>query len=138
MSSDYEPKILIISTAQSYMGIDNAGQGHMDYSTKTYVIRVPDPVIFRIDFYIDAFKMGYDGILIASDGNDGPFNNTFPKLTDRVDKTVQEMKKEGIDFKRLKLTAVCSVCSKHFIKELNSLINDIKDLGPIMELVAAT
>ena len=131
MSEDYEPKILIISTVGSYVGIDNAGGAHLDYSTKTYVMKVPDPILFKPEFYIKAYKMGYDGILIASDGSDGPYKNTYPRLASRVDETVQIMKTEGIDFKRMKITAVCTVCHKHFVKELDSLINTIKDLGPV-------
>ena len=131
MSEDYEPKILIISTVGSYVGIDNAGGSHMDYSTKTYVMRVPDPILFKIDFYINAFKMGYDGILVASDGSDGPYKNTFPRLAKRIDETVAVMKEESIDYNRIKITAVCTVCHKHFVSELNSLINAIKGLGPV-------
>ena len=131
MSEEYEPKILIISTEGSYVGIDNAGGSHMDYSTETYVVKVPDPIIFKADFYIKAFKMGYDGILIASDGHDGPYKNTFPRLSKRVEETIEIMKNEGIDFKRIKITAVCTVCHKHFVSELNMLINNIKVLGPV-------
>ena len=131
MSEEYEPKILVISTINSYVGIDNAGGAHLDYSPHTYVMKVPDPIIFRIDFYIKAFKMGYDGILIASDGHDGPYKNTFPRLSNRIEKTIAIMKEEGIDFKRIKITAVCTVCHQHFVRELNSLIDAIKVLGPV-------
>ncbi len=130
-SEEYEPKILIISTVGSYVGIDNAGGSRMDYSTNTYVMKVPDPILFKVEFYIKAYKMGYDGILLASDGNDGPYKNTFPRLTERVAETIEAMKEEGIEYQRIKLTAICTVCHKHFVRELNSIINAVKDLGPV-------
>ena len=123
-----EPKILIITTdACSYPGVDNAGQKHLEYSTKTYVIRTLDPVLFPIEFYLDVFEMGYDGIYIASCGTDSPYKNTFDKLSKRIDKVVQEMKKRGLHYSRIKLTAICTVCADHFVHELKDFIKGVAE-----------
>ena len=96
-NNEYEPRILIITTeACSYPGVDNAGQKHLHYSTKTYTIRTLDPVIFDVDWYLEVFKSGYDGIFIASCGSDSPYIGTFEKLSHRVEQVVKEMKEMGL------------------------------------------
>ena len=124
-----EPKILVITTlACSYPGVDNAGQGHKEYPASTFVIRIPDPVMFPPDFYIKAFKEGYDGILIASCGEETPFKGAFPKLSKRIDETYQLMQKEGIEIDRLRLTAICTVCAESFVKEVKRMYETLKQL----------
>lgn len=124
-----EPKVLIISTIPcSYPGIDNAGQKHIEYTTHTYVVRVPDPVVFPTSFYLDVFKAGYDGIYIASCGTDNPYKGTYDILAKRIDETVAQMKKEGIHYSRIKLTAICTVCADHFVHELMEFYNNLKKL----------
>ncbi len=128
---DNEPKILIITTKDcSYPGADNAGQGHKEYPASTFIIRVPDPVIFPISFYMKAFRMGYDGIIIASCGSDCPYKGTYDKLAARVDEVYVAMKEEGIDSGRLALTAVCTVCADHYVREVKRMYDKLKPTMP--------
>ncbi len=122
-----DPKILVIATlACSYPGIDNAGQNHLEYPTSVFVIRVPDPVIFPPEFYIRVFEMGYDGILIASCGTDSPYKGTYEKLSKRIDAVYKRMHEKGIEIERLKLTAVCTVCAEHYVKEVREMCEKLK------------
>ncbi len=131
MDKKNNPKILIISTdACSYPGIDNAGQKHLEYSANTYVIRTLDPVIFPVYFYLEAFDAGYDGIYIASCGTDSPYKNTFEKLSARIELVVAEMKKRGLHYSQIKLTAICTVCADHFVHELNEFIEGVVENMP--------
>lgn len=127
----YEPKILMITTdACSYPGVDNAGQKHLHYSTKTYTIRTLDPVVFDVNWYLEVFKAGYDGIYIASCGTDSPYTGTFKKLSARIELVVQEMKKMGLHYSQIKLTAICTVCADHFVHELNDFIKTVAENMP--------
>ena len=131
-NNEYEPKILIITTeACSYPGVDNAGQKHLSYSTKTYTIRTLDPVIFDVNWYLDVFRSGYDGIYIASCGTDSPYTGTFKKISERVEIVVKEMKKMGLHYSQIKLTAVCTVCADHFVHELTDFIKTVKKNMPV-------
>lgn len=133
------PKILILTTtACSYPGVDNAGQKHLEYPASTYVVNVLDPVIFPVSFYIDAFKMGYDGIYIASCGTDSPYKGTFEKLSKRIGDTVAEMKKLGIHYSRIKLSAICTVCADHFVHELKTFMEEVKNAPKTPELEAVS
>jgi coenzyme F420-reducing hydrogenase delta subunit len=125
-------RILVIATLLcSYPGIDATGQAHMEYPPNTFVIPTPDPVMFPESFYLHCFEKGIDGIVIASCGTDSPYEGSYDQLAARVSATYALMKERGIDIRRLKLTAICSVCIKAFVKEINDMEAVLAELGPI-------
>lgn len=125
-------RILVIATLLcSYPGIDATGQAHMEYPPNTFVIPTPDPVMFPESFYLHCFEKGIDGIVIASCGTDSPYEGSYEQLAARVSATYALMKERGIDIRRLKLTAICSVCIKAFVKEINDMEAVLAELGPI-------
>ncbi len=131
-------RMLVIATLLcSYPGIDATGQAHMEYPPNTYVIPTPDPVMFPESFYLYCFERGVDAILIASCGTDSPYKGSFEQLAVQVDRTYVRMKELGIDIRRLKLTAICSVCTKAFIKEVADMEAVLDALGPIGPLSPA-
>jgi F420-non-reducing hydrogenase iron-sulfur subunit len=126
-------RMLVIATLLcSYPGIDATGQAHMAYSPNTFVIPTPDPVMFPESFYLYCFERGVDGILIASCGTDSPYKGTFEQLARQVDRTYELMKAQAIDIRRLKLTAICSVCTKAFVKEVAEMEAVLDVLGPVV------
>ena len=115
-------KILIIATnACAYPGADYAGQTHTEYATNTYIIRVPAPVVFPEDFYLRCFRKGIEGIIIMTCGHECPYEGAYERFTKRIDKVHTLMKEVGIEPKRLKLCAVCTVCARSFLKEINNM-----------------
>jgi len=42
----------------------------------------------------------------------------------------QLMKRHKLDLRRLRLTAICTVCNRPFLKEINDMNKLIKELGP--------
>ncbi|MHA1224028.1 MAG: hydrogenase iron-sulfur subunit [Candidatus Heimdallarchaeaceae archaeon] len=126
----YSPKVLVITTvSSSYPGADNAGQGHKKYTEDALIIRVPDPAMFKPDFYIKAFEKGFGAILVASGGTDSPFKNIQDKLSSIIDKTYELMQKKGIDYNRLKLTAICTVCADKLVEAIKGM-HEIASQGP--------
>lgn len=112
-------KILIITTEHSsYPGANAVGQGRMPYEANTYIIRVPDPVMFPEDFYINAFDKGIAGIIIMSSGSDCPYEGAYGRLAKRIDRVYEKMEEKGIAASRLKLTTICTVCRAAFLKEI--------------------
>jgi coenzyme F420-reducing hydrogenase delta subunit len=125
-------KILVLASLLcAYPGIDSTGQAHLDYPANTYVLPTPDPVMFPERFYLYCFEHGIDGVLIASCGTDSPYEGTYEQLAARIDRVYAQMKERGIDIRRLKLTAICSVCSKAFVKEIGGLAEIVAELGPV-------
>jgi coenzyme F420-reducing hydrogenase delta subunit len=130
--------MLVIATLLcSYPGIDATGQAHMEYPPNTYVIPTPDPVMFPESFYLHCFEKGIDGILIASCGTDSPYEGSYDQLAARVGTVYTRMKERGISIRRLKLTAICSVCAKAFLKEVGDMEAVLADLGPVSGELAA-
>jgi coenzyme F420-reducing hydrogenase delta subunit len=115
-------KVLVLASLLcAYPGVDATGQAHLDYPANTYVLPTPDPVMFPESFYLYCFEHGIDAILIASCGTDSPFEGSYEQLAARVSRVYERMKERGLDIRRLKLTAICSVCTKAFVKEVTDL-----------------
>lgn len=124
-----KPKILIIATnACAYPGADYAGQTHAEYTTNTYIIRVPAPVVFPEDFYLRCFRKGIDGIIIMTCGHECPYEGAYERFTKRIEKVHALMKEVGIESKRLRLCAVCTVCARSFLKEINEMNETLREI----------
>jgi F420-non-reducing hydrogenase iron-sulfur subunit len=122
--------LVLASLLCGYPGIDATGQAHLDYPANTYVLPTPDPVMFPESFYLYCFDHGIDGILIASCGTDSPYEGSYEQLAARINRVYVTMKERGLDIRRLKLTAICSVCTKAFVKEIGELAQIVDELGP--------
>ena len=130
-SSVNEDKILILATEScAYPGADSVGQAHSTYPANTYILRVRAPVLFPEQFYIDCFKKGISGIIIMSCGEECPYEGAYKALATRLDRVYQMMKEEDLDIRRLRLTAICTVCNRAFLNEVNVMNDLVKELGP--------
>jgi F420-non-reducing hydrogenase iron-sulfur subunit len=126
-----EGKILILATEScAYPGADSVGQAHSGYPTNTYILRVRAPVLFPEQFYMNCFRKGISGIIIMSCGEECPYEGAYHALARRIDRVYQLMKAEAIDLRRLRLTAICTVCNRAFLKEVNDMNTLIQELGP--------
>lgn len=116
------PRILILTTLHSSdPGANAVGQARLQYDPNTYILRVPDPVMFPESFYLRAFEKGIGGILIMSSGSDCPYEGAYVRLSKRIDRVYALMKERGIATSRLKLTTICTVCRAAFLKEISEM-----------------
>lgn len=126
-----EGKILILATENcAYPGANSVGQAHSPYPANTYILRVRAPVLFPEHFYLDCFKKGISGIIIMSCGEECPYEGAYHALAKRIDNVYQLMKAGDIDIRRLRLTAICTVCNRAFLREVNDMNALIQQLGP--------
>jgi F420-non-reducing hydrogenase iron-sulfur subunit len=133
-----QPKILILATLSGgYAGADSTGQVHMDYPANTYVLPVMCPCLFPPEFFVRAFDRGIDGIIIMYSGTDSPYKIEADGTADLVNRTYALMKKRGIDIRRLRLAAICTVCVKPFLKEVNQMVDLLKGIGFVKDEIAA-
>ncbi|MCK5861582.1 MAG: hydrogenase iron-sulfur subunit [Candidatus Hydrogenedentes bacterium] len=124
---DDAPHILVFSTNNiSDPGIDMAGSAHMHYSTQVQVISVPCSSGIKPTWVLHALESGFDGVFIAADGTDCAY---LPDCTTRtgvlVKKTQDLLKEHGRSPKRLRMAAVCSVCSESFVSHMANFQKDI-------------
>ena len=130
-----QPRILVFSTATiSDIGIDLAGSTHLHYPPSAVAMSVACSSGIRPEWILHALEHGFDGVFIAADGTDCPF---LPDCTDRtariVGKTQDLMREQGIAPERLKMAAICSVCSEPFVRHMQQFSDALKALGPTSE-----
>ena len=131
------PKILVLATEKcAYPGADAVGKAHQEYPSNVHILRVPSPVLFPEDFYLRSFSKGMDAILIAACGSDCPYHGAYDKLAARIDELTARMKSGGLETERIRLTAICTVCIKAFLKEIALLNDHLSRIGPVNRVLA--
>lgn len=136
--SGKDPKILILATEScAYPGANSVGQAHSSYPANTYILRVRSPALFPEQFYLDCFRKGIGGIIIMSCGEECPYEGAYHAMAKRLDRVYQMMKKRNLDLRRLRLTAICTVCNRAFLREVNEMNALVQELGPPDYLEAA-
>ncbi len=116
------PKILVFSTDKiSDPAIDMAGLLKLHYPPTVYTISVPCSSAIKTRWILHAYEKGFDGVFIAADGTDCPYGESCTEKTGQiVAQTMELMREQGIDPARLKMAAICSVCSEPFVKHVKS------------------
>jgi F420-non-reducing hydrogenase iron-sulfur subunit len=124
------PKILILATlAGGYAGADSTGQAHAEYPANTYILPVKCPVMFPPEFFLRAFERGIDGIIVMYSGTDSPYEIEAKGTAALMSRTYALMKTRGIDIRRLRLAAICTVCVKPFLKEVRQMADLLNGIG---------
>lgn len=132
------PKILILATLSGgYRGADATGQSHLAYPPNTYILPVMSAAIFPADFYVRAFERGFDGILVMYSGTDSPYKGAPERTAEIVNEAYELMKKRGLDVRRLKLAAICTVCVQPFLKGVNKMNDLLAQIGPVPRPLAS-
>lgn len=130
MASQSAPKILVLATEDcAYPGGNSVGQSHLSYPDNSYVLRVREPAMFPEQFYLDCFDKGIAGIIIMSCGVECPYEGAYTALAQRVARIYKTMKARDMDIRRLRLTAICTVCNRAFINEINQMNGIVQELG---------
>lgn len=124
------PRVLVFSTnAISDMGIDLAGSSHMDYSSAVEVIAVPCSGGINPAWIVHAIESGFDGVFVAADGAECAF---LPDCTARTGHIVEQsqtlLRERGLDPGRVKMAAICSVCSEPFVNHMKQFGKSLAEL----------
>jgi coenzyme F420-reducing hydrogenase delta subunit len=134
-----KPRILILATLSGgYAGADSVGQLHTDYATNAYVLPVVCPAMFPEDFYLRTFERGIDAILVMYSGTDCPYKGGAERTAEIVNRTYPLMEERGIDTRRLRLVAICTVCTKPFLKEVGEMNELLQGIGLVRDELLAT
>ena len=115
-------RILVFSTEKiSDPAIDMAGLLKLHYPPTVYTITVPCSSGIKPSWILHAYERGFDGVFIAADGSDCIFGESCTEKTGTlVADTHERMKAESLDPARLRMAAICSVCSEAFVKQVRS------------------
>ncbi len=124
------PRILVFSTnGISDPGIDLAGSAHLAYSPMVSVIPIPCSSGVNPGWVLRAIEAGFDGVFIAADGGDCALLPDCTVRTARVVERAQALLTErGPDARRLKMAAICSVCSEPFVTHMKQFGDALRRL----------
>ena len=115
-------RILVFSTEKiSDPAIDMAGLLKLHYPPTAYTVTVPCSSGIKPRWILHAYEKGFDGVFIAADGSDCTYGESCTEKTGKLVKDTHElMKQKNIDPARLRMAAICSVCSESFVKQMKS------------------
>ncbi len=128
------PRILVFSTNNiSDPGIDLAGSQHMHYSPGVEVISMPCTSGIKPAWIAHAIDQGFDGVFIASDGDECAYLSDCSKRASRIVGEAQALLQErGHDPQRVRMAAICSVCAEPFtnhVRQFSSLLAGLREQG---------
>lgn len=124
------PRILVFSTINiSDPGIDLAGSRHLEYPATVQTMPVPCSSGLKPAWLIHALEKGFDGVFVASDGEECAY---LPDCAERTSRIIAEaqaiMAARGISPDRLKMAAVCSVCAEPFANYMREFSEKLKQV----------
>lgn len=130
---DAAPRILVFSTSNiSDPGIDLAGSRHLHYPATVSTITVPCSSGIRPGWVLHAFERGFDGVFVASDGEECAYLPDCSARSARIVSEAQErMKAAGYEPQRLKMAALCSVCAEPFVNYMREFSEQLAEIGPV-------
>jgi coenzyme F420-reducing hydrogenase delta subunit len=112
-------------------GIDLAGSAHMHYTPGVRVIGLPCTSGIRPSWILHALETGFDGVFVASDGDECAYLPDCGKRSSKIVADAQaRMREHRIDPQRLRLAAICSVCSEPFTRHVQGFSSALAELGP--------
>ena len=125
-------RILVFSTNTiSDPGIDLAGSNHLHYTPGVMVIGMPCTSGIRPSWVLHAIEGGFDGVFIASDGDECAFLPDCAERSSRIIAQAQALLVDrGLKPQRVRLAAICSVCADPFTKHVQQFAKALADLGP--------
>jgi coenzyme F420-reducing hydrogenase delta subunit len=128
----FVPRILVFSTNNiSDPGIDLAGSSHMSYSPGVVVISMPCTSGIRPSWIFHAIETGFDGVFIASDGDECAYLSDCSSRASGIIAAAQALLTAGgYTPSRLKMAAICSVCAEPFTRHVTQFSAALAAMGP--------
>ena len=125
------PRSLVFSTINiSDPGIDLAGSRHLEYPASVQTMAVPCSSGLKPAWLVYALDKGFDGVFVASDGEECSYLPDCAERTAKIISQAQEMMAaRNIPPARLKMAAVCSVCAEPFANYMREFAETLKALG---------
>jgi len=130
-AATFTPRILVFTTNTiSDPGVDLAGSSHFHYSPGVNVISVPCTSGIRPAWILHAFDSGFDGVFVATDGEECAYLHDCAKRSNAlVQRAQQVLKERGMDPGRIRVAAICSVCAEPFTRHMTTFSAALAAMG---------
>jgi coenzyme F420-reducing hydrogenase delta subunit len=130
--SDFTPEITLFTCIYcGYMAADTAGALRIEYPADVKIIRLPCTGKTDIQYLLDAFDEGADGVMIVacSLGN-CHHERGNERARARVQRAQQIMEGVGLEPERLSIHFVSGGMGATFANYIEDMTNRLKELGP--------
>ena len=102
----------------------------MSYSPGVVVISMPCTSGIRPSWIQHALRQGFDGVFIASDGDECAYLSDCSKRASRIMAEAQALlTADGYQPTRLRMAAICSVCAEPFTRHVSGFSAALIELG---------
>jgi F420-non-reducing hydrogenase iron-sulfur subunit len=103
----------------------------MHYPPSVLTISLPCTSGIRPAWILHALEHGFDGVFVASDGDECAYLQDCSKRSARIVSEAQALLQEhGYEAQRLRMAAICSVCAAPFVKHVRDFHRALTELGP--------
>jgi F420-non-reducing hydrogenase iron-sulfur subunit len=129
---EFQPKILVFCCDWcAYAGADVAGVRHVSIQPDFVVLRTPCAGQIDMEYIMEAFGKGADGVLIVScHSTDCHHVGGAHRAHARVALTKILMKQFGLEPERLQMEGIEATEGIRYAQAVNNFIQNIKQLGP--------
>lgn len=133
MTEQFEPVIIGFTCNWcSYRAADMAGTARMKYSANIRLIRLMCSGRLDPTFVLKALASGADGVLITGcHPGDCHYVEQNYKTLRRYMLLKRTLTQMGIEPERLKLVWASAAEGKHFVQEVNKIVEEVRELGPL-------
>ncbi len=130
--TDQEPKILALCCHYcAYAAADLAGSMRLQYSPNVRVLRLPCTGKLDIQYIMNAFESGVDGVIVAGCLEGGcHFQEGNLRAKNRVALARQILEEAGLEGDRLEMFNLSSAQGQTFAEIVDKMTKRLKNLGP--------
>ena len=102
----------------------------MHYPPTVVVVSMPCTSGIKPTWVLHALHRGFDGVFIAADGEECAYLSDCAARSARIAEQAQSlMTSEGLDGRRLRMAAICSVCAEQFTQQVRGFAAELAELA---------
>ena len=128
-----KPLVLAICCSEcGHTAVDSSGMAMMQYPANVRVMKVPCTGILRVQQFLEAFKVGAQGVMIVGCKTDGcHYEVGSPKTQKKVTLAKTLLKEFGIEPERLEMFNLVYIEGDKFAEAARMMTERIEKLGPL-------
>jgi len=135
MSINGTSKPLVLAICCSECGgaaVDSSGMAMMQYSANVRVMKVPCTGILQVHQFLEAFKVGAQGLMIVGCKNEGcHYEVGVQKAEKKVELAKILLKEFGIEPERLRMFNMVFIEGDKFAEAAQTMTERLEKLGPL-------
>ena len=129
---NYEPTLVAFCCHYcAYAAADLAGSSRLQYPPNVRIIRSPCTGRLEVDYFMQAFENGADGVLVAGcEEGSCHFKEGNYLAKRRVNYTRELLSEAGLEVERLRMVNVSAAGAQKFAEYVRDMVETIRKLGP--------